>query len=184
MAENQTFEKKDFTAEPMEDEYLDCVFINCNFEQQQLGKIVFEECRFEQCNFCLSKTNKTSWHNVRFSGCKMIGIDLTASNPFSSFTFEKSNLQYAVFAQMKLKGLHFIQCNLQEVDFSDTDLSSAIFDQCDLLRTVFYNTNLENADLTSAYHFLIDPRINQLKNARFSRDNIEGLVAPFGVLIE
>lgn len=184
MAENQTIEKADFSENLLDTEYLNCRFVNCNFEQQQLGKIVIEECSFEQCNLSLVKTNKTSWHNVHFYECKMMGIDLTASNPFSTFRFNKSNLQYAVFSQMKLKSTHFVQCNLQEADFSDADLSLSVFNQCDLLRSVFYNTNLENADLTSAYHFIIDPRTNRLKNARFSQQNLEGLVASFGVLVE
>jgi len=184
MAENQTIEKIDFSESSLEKEYLDCMFIDCNFEQQQLNQITFEECHFEQCNFSLIKTNKTSWHNACFNACKMVGADFTGSNPFSTFRFENSNLQYIIFTQMKLKGTYFIKCNLQEADFNDTDLSSAIFDECDLLRAIFYNTNLENADLTSAYYFIIDPRINRLKNAHFSMNGLEGLVASFGVIIK
>lgn len=184
MAQNQTFEKIDFCESSYEKEYLDCTFTDCNFEQQLLDKIIFEECRFEQCNFSLIRTSKTSWHNVCFNACKMVGADFTGSNPFSTFRFENSNLQYIIFSQMKLKATHFIKCNLQEADFSDTDLSSAIFNECDLLRAIFYNTNLENADLSSAYHFIIDPRNNRLKNARFSISGLEGLVASFGIIVE
>ena len=50
--------------------------------------------------------------------------------------------------------------------------------------TIFSNTNLEKADFTSAYHFIIDPRTNRVKNARFSQNGLEGLIACFGVLVE
>lgn len=184
MIESQTIEKIDFTKALPDKEYIDCTFVNCNFEQLLLKNIVFDECRFKFCNLSLIKTTKMTWHNVHFIECKMVGADFTGSNPFSTFRFDNSNLQYASFAQMKLKATPFINCNLQEVDFSEADLTSAIFDQCEMSRAVFSHTNLEKADLTSAYHFLIDPRTNRLKNARFSYDGIEGLVIPLGISIK
>ena len=184
MVENQTIEKIDFTEVVPDKEYIDCTFVNCNFEQLLLKNIVFEECHFKFCNLSLIKTSKMSWHNVHFTECKMVGADFTGSNPFSIFRFHSSNLQYASFTQMKLKATPFVNCNLQEADFSDADLSSAIFEQCEMSRTIFSHTNLEKADFTSAYHFVIDPQNNRLKNARFSRSNLEGLVVSFGILIE
>lgn len=184
MVENQNLEKIDFTETLLDKEYVDCTFVNCNLEHLLLKNIVFEECHFKFCNLSLVKTTKMSWHNVRFTECKMVGIDFTGSNPFSTFRFDSSNLQYATFSQMKLKATSFINCNLQEADFSEADLSSAIFDQCEMSRTIFSHTNLEKADFTSAYHFIIDPRINRLKNARFSQSNLEGLVVSFGIFID
>jgi fluoroquinolone resistance protein len=53
-----------------------------------------------------------------------------------------------------------------------------------LPRAVFDGTNLEGADLRSAYHFNIDPEKNRVKKARFSFNNVAGLLDKYGILIE
>ena len=39
-----------------------------------------------------------------------------------------------------------------------------------------YRTNLTEADFRTAQNFSIDPLENQLKKAKFSRENLEGLL--------
>ncbi len=58
---------------------------------------------------------------------------------------------------------------------------NAVFDACDLAGAIFINSNLENADFRTASNFIIDPTDNKIKNARFSPNNIEGLLTKFKI---
>lgn len=128
--------------------------------------------------------NNTSWRDVQFVECKMTGADFTNSSTFSSFHFRKSHLQYASFVGMKLwlSKAQFI-CNLQEAYFDEANLSSALFDRCDMERAEFTKTNLEKADLSTSYHFDINPNTNRIRKARFSKTELEGLLRSFGIQV-
>jgi uncharacterized protein YjbI with pentapeptide repeats len=71
-----------------------------------------------------------------------------------------------------------------EADFTETDLSKSVFKDCDLTKSTFVQTNLEQADLRTAYGFSIDPEINRLQKARFSQQNIAGLLDKYNLKIE
>lgn len=184
MQENLNFDKVDFTEEELYSLYENCNFTSCNFSNMLIGKICFENCKFEFCNFSLAKMNNTSFRNAHFNECKMTGINFTSCNNFSTFSFQKSQLQYASFVNMKLQGTHFVECNLQEASFADANLSSSLFQECDLLRTEFLHTNLEKADFTTARNFIINPNNNKIRKARFSKGNLEGLLVMFGIVVE
>jgi len=49
---------------------------------------------------------------------------------------------------------------------------------------VFDNSILEAADFRNAYNFSIDPQTNRVKKAKFSFNNIAGLLDTFLVSIE
>ncbi|MBP1645868.1 MAG: Pentapeptide repeat (8 copies) [Bacteroidetes bacterium] len=183
MIEDKKISNIDFRQQALEDEYNNCTFINCNFSEMQIKEVVFEDCKFELCNFSLAKMD-AFWRDVQFKECKLTGANFTKINKFSTFSFQQSNLQYAIFVKTKLKCSKFTSCNLQEVDFSQADLTMSIFKDCDMLRTVFSNTNLEKADLTTSYNYIIDPNNNTIRKARFSKYGLSGLLIPFGIIIE
>ena len=54
----------------------------------------------------------------------------------------------------------------------------------DLLRDVCINTNLQKSDLRTAYNFSINLERNRLKKAKFSLQNVAGLLVKYGVEIE
>jgi uncharacterized protein YjbI with pentapeptide repeats len=83
-----------------------------------------------------------------------------------------------------LRNLRFVNCSLKEVDFADADLTGVDFDNCDLLNAVFDGTILINADLREAYNFVIDPDKNKIGKARFSNDNLAGLLTRYNIRIE
>jgi uncharacterized protein YjbI with pentapeptide repeats len=70
------------------------------------------------------------------------------------------------------------------VDFGAADLSSANFAGSDLSAALFEQTNLQKADFRSAYNFLIDPDINHMKKARFTKDGLAGLLTKYDLIIE
>jgi uncharacterized protein YjbI with pentapeptide repeats len=93
-------------------------------------------------------------------------------------------LNFSSFYQLKILNTKFNNCNLEEVDFTEAQISNAVFENCDLKNAVFDQTNLENSDFRTAFNFIIQPNQNKLKNAKFNRDSIEGLLTEFKITIE
>ena len=63
-------------------------------------------------------------------------------------------------------------------------LQNAIFENCDLKKTIFDRTNLEKVDFKTAFNLDINPQENKLKDAKFSKQNVVGLVSIYKVIIE
>ena len=93
-------------------------------------------------------------------------------------------LNFSSFYQLKIPKTQFINCKLEEVDFTESQLQEVIFDGSNLKNAIFEATNLEKSDFTSALHFSIDPDANRLKGAKFSKDNLIGLLHKYKISIE
>jgi fluoroquinolone resistance protein len=120
----------------------------------------------------------------RTANCKLLGLHFDDCNTFLlSFQFDDCLLNYSSFYQLKLKNTRFRNCVLHEVDFVEADLSGAVFQNCDLNLAVFENTILEGADFVAAHNFTIDPTKNRIKKAKFSFQNLVGLLTEFGIEI-
>jgi uncharacterized protein YjbI with pentapeptide repeats len=133
----------------------------------------------------MAKLHKTTFREVKFKNCKLLGLHFDDCNDFLiSFDFEACLLNFSIFQQLKLKSTRFKGCKLVEVDFSGSDLSSSVFTDCDLSGATFENTNLEAADLRSAWNFVIDPEKNKLAKARFSKENLLGLLGRYNIKVE
>ena len=78
----------------------------------------------------------------------------------------------------------FRNCNLQEADFTESDIINSVFDNCDLKSAIFDQTNIEKVDFTTAYNFNINPEENRVKGAKFSKENVFGLLSSYGIVIE
>ncbi len=144
----------------------------------------FTECRFENCDLSNAILTHALLRDVYFKGCKLLGIQFSDCNTlFFSPRFESCQLRLASFYRCALKKTSFINCQLEEVDFAEADLRKARLDNCDLTQALFDGTNLEGADLSSAYHFSIDPERNKLKKARFSADQLAGLLQKYQIII-
>lgn len=182
--ENKTFNKVDFTSQRLTSEYDCCTFTDCNFENTQLTNITFMECEFKNCNLSNVKINVSSFKEVNFINCKLLGVNFNDSNPFLlNFSFTDCDLTLASFYQLKIKNTSFTNCNLTEVDFTETDLSSSSFNNSDLSKAIFENTILEKANLSEAANFIINPELNNIKKAQFSKENIEGLLTHLDIAI-
>lgn len=184
MTEYQRIEKIDLSQTPLDQEYYQCTFINCDLSNSNLSAIRFEQCRFESCNLSLIKVNNTAWQEVYFIDCKMTGVDLSKSHPFAlSVGFERCMLTYCSLVGMRLRGTLFLHCLLQEVCLADATLTEAQFRECDLHLAEFDHTNIEKADLSTSYNYTIDPNRNKIRGARFSRLGLQGLLAHTGIVI-
>ena len=160
-------------------------FLNCELSKVSLSEKVFSDCIFEGCNLGMADLAHTTLAKCTFRNCKLIGLRFCDCNPFLlAVSFENCILDYATFYKLNLKQTHFSDCSLREADFTEANLQEAAFTGCDLMLAQFDNTNLEGADLTTAYHYNIDPTLNKVRKARFSVAGVAGLLNSFGVIIE
>ncbi len=166
-------------------DYENCLFFNCNFANSDLSSINFSECSFENCDFSLAKIFNTSFQDIKFKNCKLLGLHFEDCNVFLfTVNFENSRLNLSSFYKRNLKNTIFRNCSLHEVDFIESNLASSVFDNCDLSGAIFENTNLEKSDFRTAYNFSINPEINQLRQAKFSREGLGGLLHKYNIEIE
>lgn len=184
MKENKTYKELDFRVIELEEEYYHCTFEHCDFTEILFQKTNFEECRFVACNLSLCKSNGTSWNKVSFEQCKLTGANFCHANKFTfSAKFSECLMQYVSFQGLNLQGFSYSKCQLTEADFSTCNLKKAVFDNCNLDRTIISHCNLEEADFSTAFNFIINPNDNRMKKAKFSLQNLPGLVAVFDVKI-
>ncbi len=168
-----------------EAEYENCIFNQCDLSNQDLSGYKFIDCRFNNCNLSMTKLNKTTLQDVDFVDCKLLGIKFETCNPFSlSFSFEGCQLNHSSFYQLKIPKTSFTNSALIEVDFTEANVGSANFSNCNLSGAIFDRTNLEKADFRTAAAFSIHPLNNKIKKARFSSDNLMGLLNCFDITID
>ncbi len=192
--EETTFDKIDFTQNPLsKGEYEYCTFLNCNLTYTDLSEFKFLECEFSGCNLSLAKLAQTALKDIKFNNCKMLGLNFGECNEFGFVvSFDTCILDRSSFLSMvsplkkrvKLRQTIFKNSQLYEVDFTECDLSSASFDNCDLTGAIFKDTILEKADFRTAINYSIDPELNRIKKAKFSRLGIAGLLDKYDLEIE
>ena len=183
---DKAFKNKDFTTKPLEKgEYDGCRFVNCHFENSDLSSISFIDCVFEDCNLTNAKLNGVLLNDVTFLNCKLVGILFNNCGGLTfSPRFKGCQLNLSSFYQVNVGNVVFTNCSLQEVDFAEANGTGCTFNNCDLQRAIFRLTNLEKADFRTAYNFSIDPEWNKLTKAKFSLQNVAGLLAKYDVEIE
>lgn len=182
----QDFDQSAVSKNPLKTgEYEQCTFRNINFEHGDFSGFVFNECEFIGCNLSLIKLTHTAFREVIFNECKMAGLHFSDCNGFNlKFSFENCILNHSVFYKTDIRKTSFTSCQLTEVDFAECNLSSAVFTDCNLSGAIFDNTDLEGADFRTSFNYQINPTVNRLKNARFSRNEVHGLLHNFKIKIE
>ncbi|WP_152285699.1 pentapeptide repeat-containing protein [Flavicella marina] len=181
----KVFENIDFTSIHFpKGEYDLCVFKNCDFSKTNISNNEFIECQFINCNLSNVQVLNTAFKDVVFEGCKLMGVNFEKSNPFLlNLSFKKCQLSFAVFFKLDISGTQFQNCDLQEVDFTEANISKSVFDNCNLLKAVFKTTNLEGSDMYSSYNYSLDPTLNKIKKAHFSKEGALGLLTEFDVIV-
>lgn len=184
--EGEDFNREDYTIRGITPaNYENCTFTGCNFSETDLTEVKFIECTFEGCDLSMAKLKGTAFQEVVFKNCKLLGLRFDECKDFLlSFSFEGCILSYASFYKLKIKNTQFADCNLEQVEFVEADLTNAVFGNCNLSLAVFERTVLDAADLRTAYNFSIDPENNRVKKAKFSMQNIVGLLDKYGIVVE
>jgi len=184
--EDKTFNGNNFLANKLpKADYENCNFINCNFSNSDLSSVNFIDCEFESCDLSMAKLIDTSFNNVYFKSCKLLGLHFDDCNKFSlSFSFDNCIINLSSFYKLKIQNTKFLNCELQEVDFTETNLTLSILNGCDLSKAVFENTIIEKTDFRTSYNYSIDPNKNKIKKAKFSINEITGLLDKYDIIIK
>ncbi len=165
-------------------EYEQCTFINCDFTKANLNRYKFIDCQFVDCNLSMVSLVDTVMNKVVMERCKLLGIHWFTCDKFMfAVWFKSCALSNASFYNFNIKKTFFENCDLKEADFSGADMTECKLKSCDLSNAMFGNTNLSKADLSTSFNFSINPNLNKLKGAQFSRDNINGLLDVFQIKI-
>ncbi|MFT3793162.1 pentapeptide repeat-containing protein [Flavobacterium sp.] len=183
---DQTFEKTIFFGQKLSNREFDgCVFRHCDFSNTVFSECRFIDCTFIDCNLAMAKLPATALQTVAFEQCKLLGIRFDEALDFLfGVHFTDCILDYSWFSRKKMQKTTFANTSLKGVNFEGCDLTSATFDNCNLEDAVFHETILAGADLTTAYHFRIDPEFNPMKKAKFSVNGIPGLLDKYDIKIE
>ena len=180
----QEFKQVDFSEQKLADnEYESCEFVNCIFNS--IKGITFNDCEFINCNFSNANIDLCILNECHFTDCKLIGLNFNRVKDFGFYiTAKNCNLSYATFERKKLNKSSFNDCLMKGVNLTQTDLSSSKITNCDFSEAVFEQTNIESVDFTTSINFLIDPAMNRVKKAKFSRHDLSGLLYRYQLIIE
>lgn len=181
LTEDHSFEKIKTLAPGV---YENCQFISCNFEGSNFNTYKFIDCIFDACNLSLIQTENLAIQDCIFKNCKILGFHFSKANTFNlSFSFINCVLDHSSFQGLKIKKTIFKDSSLKEVDFENSDCSHSIFDNCNLEGTLFYQTNLEQVNFLTAYNYALDPELNKMKGAKFSKEGLPGLLQKYKIKI-
>ncbi|MCM4159539.1 pentapeptide repeat-containing protein [Antarcticibacterium flavum] len=182
---DKIYQTESFPENFREAEYDSCSFKTCNFTSMSFAGAVFSECEFIECDLSNINLRGTTFRDVTFTNCKLMGLRFEECDPFLlSFSYTNCNLSFSSFYKLKIKNTRFINCVLTQVDYSEANLEQTVFKDCDLDGAIFQNTNLKKADLRLARNFSINPQKNSLTRARFSSQNIAGLLDSYQIIID
>ncbi|WP_177761962.1 pentapeptide repeat-containing protein [Flavobacterium sp. I3-2] len=166
-------------------EYESCIFESGDFTKHNLIGFVFIDCVFLNSNFNMVEVGNTSFKQVKFIDCKMLGVRFDTCNPFLfEAIFENCYLNLASFYKMKIRKAVFKNCNLVETDFTEAHLMESDFSESNLFRAIFKQTNLVKANFNSAKDYTIDPDNNDIKKAKFSIPGVFGLLDKYNIVIK
>ncbi len=180
---NEWLEK--LTAFNNQNEYECCTFINCDFSEGNLSATKFIECEFIECNLSNAKVDDTSILDVSFKNCKMLGIQFDRINQLLfSASFENCHLNDCTFYEMKLRQTEFSNSSLEGADFTASDLKQVKVVGCDLFNASFDRANLEGADFQMSVRLQIDPEITRITKAKFSLNQLPGLLTKYDLKIK
>lgn len=184
---SEFFPDKDFEnlSEITKGEYENCRFLNCDLSESDLSGFKFIDCEFQSCNLSLSKLSQTLIQKTFFKECKLLGMNFEDCSDFGlSFRFEDCLLNHSSFFKLNIKKTLFKNCQMEECDFTESDLTESLFENCNLAKAHFHYTTLEKVDFRTSFHFSFDPEENKIKNAKFSKENVTGLLDKYGIKIE
>lgn len=161
-------------------QYEDCQFIDCELPGYDLSGYVFIDCHFQNCNLSNAKINQTAFREVTFKQSKLMGLHFDDCNEFLlALSFHSCNLSFCTFSGLKMRKTIFHDSDMQEVDFSQTDLTEANFKGSNLSNATFAQSILKKADFSEATNFIIDPEMNSMAGAKFSRQDLEMLLLKY-----
>lgn len=185
MIEDAKLENQSFKEGLYNEAFEQCTFINCDFSNAQIISTHFTDCSFVGCNFSMTNLSQSMLNNISFIDCKILGVKFNLCHDFIfEVSFNNCILDYSSFEKRKMQKTIFHDSSLKSVDFTGSNLKQSTFINSDLQEAIFYNSNIQEVDFTSAFNYTIDLGLNNIKKARFSKDNLSGLLSHYNIIIE
>lgn len=160
-----------------------CTFIGVNFQTADLSRSRFVDCKFKNCDLSNVKVARTNFRDCKFEGSKLVGIEWTTANELALIHFSDCELRYSNFSRLKLKKAEVFNCRVRECDFTDSDFSGSTFKECDFQGTVFGKTNLSKCDFTYSINIALNPKDNNLVDAKIPMQEALGMISIMGVKV-
>ena len=186
----RTIKALDASGQRLEGRYFDqCQFIGCRFHEAVLFECRFHNCQFEDCDLSLADVTDSAFRDVTISRSQALGINWTQASwhqagILNCISFDKSVLNYATFAGLRLDDFKVVNCTARHVDFTDATLIKSSFHGSDLLDSRFFHTDLTDADFTSARNYEINASENTLKKTKFSLPEALSLLHSLDIILE
>jgi uncharacterized protein YjbI with pentapeptide repeats len=131
------------------------------------------------------KLRQCQLNDVTFKDCKLVGVNFADCNDFLfAVTFDGCMLDYCSFVKKKMPKTLFRNSSMKHVDFTESNLTKATFSNTDLTNAIFSRTILKEVDFLTASNYSIDPELNVVKKAKFSRYGVGGLLEKYDIEIE
>lgn len=160
-----------------------CVFQGGKLEKSRWRRARLEECVFDACDLTHMVPAELRAHGVRFRGCKLLGVEWSATSLDPQLSFEDCDLRYGTFVGVNLRKTTFVRCNATETTFVDTDLTDADFGESELRGATFQGATLARADFTTARGAFFDPAKNRVKGVRIGSESAALLATFFGMTV-
>lgn len=187
---DQIFEKIDLPSKEIDsNEFVGCIFLNCDFSEKVFRSCNFEECQFQKCNLSLMKVIDSSFSNTTIKDSKAIGINWTEmlwpnirlSCPLK---FLNCDISLCTFIGLDLREIIIKECRAHDVDFRETDLRKADMTYTDFANSQFIETDLTRANFTHAINYSIDIYLNKIAKAKFALPEALSLLNSLDIELE
>lgn len=169
------------------------LFESCEFiglrptpgERLRLTGLRFEDCTFRDCDFNGATLGETAFQDCTFEECKLSGLrwdEVRALN--FACTWRRCNLSFGVFTGRDLTHCTFKDCKMEEVDLERTVCDGLAFDGCELSGAQWSGASCLKSDFRASQGLTLDPTQVRLRGARFTTENLRGLVAHHGITVD
>lgn len=184
--ENQVFKKETWIDVDLKHRVFSrTVFESCDFTRSNFTSAKFLECKMVSCNLSLVKLDGCRLQEIEFENCKFVGVNFGRCEPkFLHMKFKGCLIDTGNFSDLDLKGTLFCDCIIRETYFTNSNLSGADFSRSDLKGSTFHNSDLTKANFREAKNYAINPLVNKIQKARFSKPEVLGLLYPMDIIIE
>ncbi|WP_294497349.1 pentapeptide repeat-containing protein [uncultured Gemmiger sp.] len=186
---NEAFDGQNLTGSLQGQEFFECTFTRCRWQELRVENCTFAGCRFVGCQWSNVVFSFTQMREGCFAGCAFRGIawgGLQGKSALARPLAETKNcmFQYNDFSGMALAGYDFSSCEFRDCRFDSCKLAGADFNGVRLGESQFTRCALDKADFRDAQGYVISPADNTLKGARFSFPDVVRLLDGTGIRIE
>lgn len=189
----QYHERETFTGLKLRDhtlryeEFTECIFDNCDFDQLRLIGCKLIDCVFSKCSITNPVFDSCTVTSNDFIQCHLLGINwesLSAGFVSPLHRMESCQLKYNNFVGSSYPKFTFSGNDILESLFADCNLSRSQFTGCHLDQTEFFRCDLRGTSFDSADGYVIDLTNCKLKGAVFSFPEVVNLLNGLDIIIQ